>query len=202
MAKPITQYIRSSPFKTLWYTWRSYRFPWRKRYFIGMDLNQNTFWEFRDRINASRPRRTVVFRDKSRDWVDYASDVSPQWHQWLRALRTAAPTIAEQENDLIRLQQLKAAAKLADARWNSKPSLLNVAPHPPVDSVLEKNTRWSSDSGLRREQEVGRVVVGDVGNGKGSAREVWKPAGEGSRRVDGRGSGVTREERESRVIGR
>jgi NADH:ubiquinone oxidoreductase subunit len=52
--------------------------------------------EFRDRLNASRPRRTVIFKDKSLDWADYASAVSPAWHQWLRATQIPAPTIEEQ----------------------------------------------------------------------------------------------------------
>jgi NADH dehydrogenase [ubiquinone] 1 alpha subcomplex assembly factor 2 len=174
-----------SPVKKLWYTWRSYRYPWRKMYFIGtpptlsnhiplllspanplpgMDLKQNTFWEFRDRINASRPRRTVVFKDKNKDWVDYASAVSPQWHQWLRATRIPAPTIQEQIQDVVRKEVLQKNAALADARWAAKPSLLNVGPHPPPDSVLESNTKFANDSGLQRDQRVGRGEVGaDLG---------------------------------------
>lgn len=117
-----------------------------------------------------------------------------QWHQWLRALRTEAPTIAEQEAEIRRVQQLKAAALLADQRWAQKPSLLNAAPHPPEDSVLEKNTKWSNDSGLQRNQDVGRGVVGDVG--RGSGKEIFSAAGEGSeRRVHGRESMLSEEER-------
>lgn len=123
-----------------------------------MDLEGNTFWEFRDRLNASRPRRTVAFRDKSLDWVDYASAVSPAWHQWLRALRIPAPTIDEQLADNARLEVLKRNATLADARWAARPSLLNAGP------VLESHTTSSNDSGRQRRQDAGHGEVGaDLG---------------------------------------
>jgi len=172
--------IIGTPLQKLWYTWRSHRFPWRKTYFIGrqcprlltnsgnplltdktgMDLEGNTFWEFRDRLQAHRPRRTVIFKDKSKDWVDYAHSVSPAWHQWLRATRLPAPTIEEQVEDNVRKQVLARNAAIADARWNAKPSLLNAGPHPPPDSVLESNTKIANDLGLQRDQRVGRGEVG------------------------------------------
>lgn len=48
-----------------------------------------------------------------------------QWHQWLRHVRSDAPTVEEQQQDLIRQQQLKQLARLADERWASKPSYLD-----------------------------------------------------------------------------
>jgi len=168
--------IIGTPLQKLWYTWRSHRFPWRKTYFVGadapsptaerdecvltepltvgMDLEGNTFWEFRDRLQAHRPRRTVVHKDKSRDWADYAGAVSPAWHQWLRAAREAAPSIAEQEAEMARRTALARNAALADARWLAKPSLLNAVPHPPPRS------KSANDSGLQRAQDVGRGEIG------------------------------------------
>lgn len=135
-----------------------------------MDLEGNTFWEFRHRLSASRPRRTVVFRDKSLDWVDYASAVSPAWHQWLRALRIHAPTIDEQLADNTRREVLKRNAALADARWAAKPSLLNAGPHPPPNSVPESNTKPSNDSRLQQRQGVGCSEVGaDLSGGRAEA---------------------------------
>lgn len=121
-----------------------------------MDLKGNTFWEFRDRLNASRPRRTVIFKDKNLDWVDYAGAVTPAWHQWLRATRIPAPSIEEQVDENKRQEGIAKNAALADARWAAKPSLLNVGPRPPPDS------------GLQRDQKVGRGEVGADLGGKGS----------------------------------
>jgi NADH dehydrogenase [ubiquinone] 1 alpha subcomplex assembly factor 2 len=145
----------------------------------GMDLKGNTFWEFRDRLNTSRPRRTVIFKDKSLDWADYASAVTPAWHQWLRVTRIPAPTIEEQLANNTRQEVLAKNAALADARWAAKPSLLNAGPHPPEDSVLESNTKFCNDSGLQRKQNMGRGEVGTDLGGKGV--EVERKAGEDNR---------------------
>ncbi|KAI5842246.1 hypothetical protein BZA05DRAFT_380075 [Tricharina praecox] len=164
--------IIGTPLKKLWYTWRSHRFPWRKTYFIGMDLSGNTFWEYRDRLAAHRPRRSVTFSDPNLDWVDYASAVSPAWHQWLRATRVSAPTIEEQREDTRRQEVLAVNAARADARWEAMPSLVNAPPHPPRDSVIESNTKFANDSGLQRPggggggQGVGRGEVGAEVGGK------------------------------------
>lgn len=48
-----------------------------------------------------------------------------QWHQWLRYVRDDPPSIAEQQQDVIRQLQVKQLARLADERWASKPSYLD-----------------------------------------------------------------------------
>jgi NADH dehydrogenase [ubiquinone] 1 alpha subcomplex assembly factor 2 len=48
-----------------------------------------------------------------------------QWHQWLRHVRPNAPTVKEQKNELVRQEQIKYLARLADERWASKPSFLD-----------------------------------------------------------------------------
>lgn len=78
---------------SLWFKWKSLRLPWRKSYLVGMsyfcscatsscpsvfwvlisltltlpgtDLAGNTFWEFKDAINAGRFRRIVKFDPKT-----------------------------------------------------------------------------------------------------------------------------------------
>ncbi|KAL7273402.1 hypothetical protein RUND412_003758 [Rhizina undulata] len=176
--------IKGNTMERLWWTWKSYRFPWRSRYFIGMDLEGNTYWEMKTRLNASRARRIVQYKDL-KDLVDYK--VSPQWHQWLRSTRFDPPTITEQELDIERLKVLKHNATLADLRWASKPSLLNAGPHPLPDSVLESNTKYSNDSGLqpREKQILGRGEVGADLGGKG----VEKKLGAGEMAV-GREDGI------------
>ncbi|KAL4896795.1 hypothetical protein BDV59DRAFT_171562 [Aspergillus ambiguus] len=111
-----------SPINSLWFKWKSLRLPWRKSFLVGTDLAGNTYWEFKDALNAGRFRRIVKFSPKTH----YADvQVTPQWHQWLRYLRPNPPSIEEQKNDLIRQAQIKQLARLADERWASKPSYLD-----------------------------------------------------------------------------
>ncbi|KAJ5871412.1 uncharacterized protein N7529_003765 [Penicillium soppii] len=107
---------------SLWFKWKKLRLPWRKSFLVGQDLAGNTFWEFKDVMNAARFRRIVRFDPKT-----HFSDVqvTPQWHQWLRHVREHPPSIQEQQQDLVRQAQIKQLARLADERWASKPSYLD-----------------------------------------------------------------------------
>ncbi|CAI7666109.1 unnamed protein product [Penicillium glandicola] len=107
---------------SLWFKWKKLRLPWRKSFLVGEDLAGNTFWEFKDVLNASRYRRIVRFDPKT-----HFSDVqvTPQWHQWLRHVRQHPPSIQEQQQDLVRQAQIKQLARLADERWASKASFLD-----------------------------------------------------------------------------
>ncbi|EEH36568.1 hypothetical protein PAAG_06986 [Paracoccidioides lutzii Pb01] len=111
-----------SPINSLWFKWKSLKLPWRRTFLAGSDLAGNTFWEFKDALNAKRLRRIVKFNPKT-----HLADVkvSPQWHQWLRHVREEPPTIQEQQNDLLRQERMKYLARLADERWASKPSFLD-----------------------------------------------------------------------------
>ncbi|KAI9709245.1 MAG: hypothetical protein M1820_003365 [Bogoriella megaspora] len=48
--------------------------------------------------------------------------MSPQWIQWLRQTRYDAPSIVEQQQDLVRQAQLRQLAAAADERWARIPS--------------------------------------------------------------------------------
>ena len=48
--------------------------------------------------------------------------ISPQWIQWLRQTRADAPSILEQQQDLVRQAHMKQLAAAADERWASIPS--------------------------------------------------------------------------------
>ncbi|KAJ5567597.1 hypothetical protein N7535_006903 [Penicillium sp. DV-2018c] len=50
---------------SLWFKWKKLRLPWRKSFLVGEDLSGNTFWEFKDVLNASRYRRIVRFDPKT-----------------------------------------------------------------------------------------------------------------------------------------
>ncbi|KAJ5777886.1 hypothetical protein N7520_001132 [Penicillium odoratum] len=107
---------------SLWFKWKGLRLPWRKSFMVGQDLAGNTFWEFKDQLNAGRYRRIVKFDPKTH-YGDV--QVTPQWHQWLRYVRPTPPTLEEQRQDLVRQAQMKELARLADERWASKPSFLD-----------------------------------------------------------------------------
>lgn len=113
-----------SPIRKAWYKWKSLHLPWRKRFLVGLDLQGNTFWEFRDTLNSHKNRmRRIVQYPPSTPYSDV--NISPQWHQWLRHTRRDPPSIAEQSQDLIRQENLKVLAAQADARWAAKPSFLD-----------------------------------------------------------------------------
>ncbi|KAF7862013.1 hypothetical protein EAF04_007893 [Stromatinia cepivora] len=111
-----------SPIRKAWYRWKALRLPWRKRFFVGLDLQNNSFWEFRDAINAGRMRR-IVQAPPSTQYSDVK--ISPQWHQWLRHTRADAPSIEELLGDVARQERLKILARQADERWNAKASFLD-----------------------------------------------------------------------------
>ncbi|KAI0998906.1 hypothetical protein K3495_g9292 [Podosphaera aphanis] len=109
-----------SSLKQLWYRWKALKLPWRKQYLVGLDLQGNTFWEFRDSLSSplNRMRRIVKF---SQPTIHYSEvQISPQWHQWLRHTRTNPPCLAEQSQDILRQEQLKILAAAADARWTTE----------------------------------------------------------------------------------
>jgi len=117
-SRPIT------PIRKAWYRWKSLKLPWRKRFLAGLDLQGNTFWEFRDSLSSHKNRmRRIVQYPSSTHYSDI--NISPQWHQWLRHTRSDPPSLIEQSQDIVRQQNLKVLAAEADARWAPKPHVLD-----------------------------------------------------------------------------
>ncbi|KAK2594109.1 hypothetical protein QQS21_008164 [Conoideocrella luteorostrata] len=113
-----------SPLAHAWYRWKALRLPWRKRFFIGYDLQGNTYWEFRLTSNETRWRRIVSYPRSAH----YSSvRVSPLWHQWLRHTRVEPPSLDEQRGDIARQERMKYLAQEADARWEAKPKVMEDA---------------------------------------------------------------------------
>lgn len=141
----------TSSFRKAWLKWKSMRLPWRKRFLVGqsrpsvfpcsspqltltgLDLQGNTYWEFRDTLSPGRMRRIVDY-PPSVQYSDVSSHITPAWHQWLRHTRKGAPTLAEQELDVLRQKRVKVLAAQADKRWEAKgrlvggPSMRQMAP--------------------------------------------------------------------------
>ncbi|VVT56712.1 uncharacterized protein SAPINGB_P005228 [Magnusiomyces paraingens] len=107
-------------FTQLYHQWRALRnVPFRKKFFIGYDLDGNTYWEFFNPNNPLRPRRIVDYRETRKNWVDYK--MPPQWMQWLRFARPTYPTLEELAADKQRQELLKYRVMEAEQRWQSVP---------------------------------------------------------------------------------
>ncbi|KAL8725988.1 MAG: hypothetical protein Q9181_006216 [Wetmoreana brouardii] len=174
-----------NPIHSLWLKWKSLPLPWRKRWlagtlpflfsipstipsipyashkistcYTGIDLANNKYYYFRPTL-TQKPRR--ILSPSTR--IPYSDvHIPPQWHQWLRQTRPSAPSVQELQRDVQRQEELKQLAAAADARWASKPSVL--------------------DAPRRRNQEVG---VGDGEGGKGVLGRRGESA-EGSREGEG-----------------
>jgi NADH dehydrogenase [ubiquinone] 1 alpha subcomplex assembly factor 2 len=94
-------------------------------FFLGFDLQGNTFWEFRLTRGAKESDerwRRIVSYPRSTHYSQVK--VSPQWHQWLRHTRREAPTLEEQRDELVRQERIKYLAAEADARWEAKPRVM------------------------------------------------------------------------------
>ncbi|KAI8942796.1 hypothetical protein NX059_000839 [Plenodomus lindquistii] len=110
------------PIRRAWYQWKMKRFPWRKKWLVGFDLQGNTFWEFKDALHSLRNRRIAQY---ARSTHLSEVNVSPSWMQWLRHTRYDPPSVAEQRLDMQRQERIKVLAAQADARWAAKPSALD-----------------------------------------------------------------------------
>ncbi|KAL3437350.1 hypothetical protein BDV09DRAFT_162776 [Aspergillus tetrazonus] len=111
-----------SPINSLWFKWKSLRLPWRRSFLVGHDLAGNTYWEFRDRLNAGRYRRIL----KPPPRTHYGDvEVSPQWHQWLRYVRAEPPSIQEQQEDLLRQQRIQLLADMQKKKWEAEQARLD-----------------------------------------------------------------------------
>ncbi|KAF2259755.1 hypothetical protein CC78DRAFT_426147, partial [Lojkania enalia] len=127
------------PLRSLWYRWKMMRLPWRKKWLVGLDLQGNTYWEFKDALHSRRTRRIVKYSQ----WTHHGDvNVPPQWMQWLRHTRYEVPTLAEQRDDIRRQERIKVLAAEADARWASKASALDAPDkQQPVQMLESRDTR-------------------------------------------------------------
>ncbi|KAF1977309.1 hypothetical protein BU23DRAFT_452555 [Bimuria novae-zelandiae CBS 107.79] len=137
--------------KRLWYNWKMLQLPWRRRRLAGFDLEGNSYWEFKISKHAARTRRIVEYPGGV-----YHSDVNvpPQWIQWLRQTRFEAPTIQEQQLEVLRQERMKMLAAQADARWAAKPSAVDAPDKQQPVQVLESSDPNSSIRQMNVDQET------------------------------------------------
>lgn len=113
--------------------------------------------------------------------------------QWLRHTRYDPPTLAEQQQDTMRQERIKALAAQADAKWASKPSALDA---PDKQQPMQMLQSRDPDSGvvpmnLEQERGEGRKPVGgtrkmDTGGGGGAGDVV---IGDEAKRIGGEEEG-------------
>ncbi|ODV95778.1 hypothetical protein PACTADRAFT_2089 [Pachysolen tannophilus NRRL Y-2460] len=107
--------------KQLYYKWKSLRdIPFRKRFFIGYDLNGNTYWEFKLESRSGRLRRILEPYKRKEFMVDYYDTVPPPWQQWLRFNRSHSPSLQELIQEEKRIKQLKEKSSAIDSTWKQR----------------------------------------------------------------------------------
>ncbi|KAI1175789.1 hypothetical protein F4777DRAFT_296110 [Nemania sp. FL0916] len=141
--------------RKVWYFWKSLHLPWRKRFYVGQDIQGNTYYELRQPRGDSPPTSTspyrrIVYYPRSTPLSEVK--VPPAWHQWLRHQRATAPTLPEQMAELQRQARIKVLAAEADARWEAKPSLLDMPPKPETKTKAVGDAQQQSPRGDEQEQ--------------------------------------------------
>ncbi|KAH6633304.1 hypothetical protein C7974DRAFT_392496 [Boeremia exigua] len=160
-------------FTRAWYEWKMLRFPWRKKWLVGFDLQGNTFWEFKDALHSLRNRRIAKYH-RSTHYSEV--NVSPAWMQWLRHTRFEPPSLEEQRANVQRQATLKLLAARADARWAAKPGALDAPekqqPMPMLESRDPESGIAPPGEGLNSAgTEAGGV---EVGGAKGRRAEAGR----------------------------
>ncbi|KAL6712236.1 hypothetical protein ACN47E_000113 [Coniothyrium glycines] len=163
------------PFRRAWYEWKMQRFPWRKKWLVGFDLQGNTFWEFKDALHSLRNRRTAKY-SRSTQLSDV--NVSPSWMQWLRHTRYDPPTIAEQQADMMRQERIKLLAAQADQRWAAKPSALDAPDKQQPMQMLQSRDPHSGIAQTHVEQEAAEKEASSHSLIPEPAKESPEPATE------------------------
>ncbi|KAF4504375.1 hypothetical protein G6O67_008532 [Ophiocordyceps sinensis] len=180
---------RIGPLAQAWHAWKALRLPWRKRFFVGYDLEGNTYWQFRlvtrgppsgspdAHAAATEPWRRIVEYPRSMPYSEVK--VNPLWHQWLRQMRHQPPSLAEQREDVRRQERVKLLAAQADARWEAKPRVTDS----PVDALPGGSPHAAAPPprppGLGRGQQWEKPPGKDDSGANAKARgpgESWQPA--------------------------
>ena len=104
-----------------------------------------------------------------------------QWHQWLRYVRPEAPTIQEQQNELIRQAEIKHLARLADERWAEKPSYLDKPQEQQTGPAMQASDPTYRNGPTHKEDRVGvKDAVGTAAEleevGKKKKKNPWTKA--------------------------
>ncbi|AWU74675.1 uncharacterized protein C5L36_0A12510 [Pichia kudriavzevii] len=134
-----TLYQRIPLWKQLYYKWRSIRgVPLRKKFFVGYDLEANTYWEFYLDRQQTRPRRLVEPYKPQPLLFDYFNKLPIQWTQWLRYTRRVPPTIEEILKDEERIRNLQALSQFKEHEQTYNKHLQQEKIHQNLQKELHK----------------------------------------------------------------
>lgn len=185
------------PIRKAWLRWKTLRLPWRKRFLVGMylcfgnesyllanvftdiaglDLQGNTYWEFKDVLSSKQGRmRRIVQYSNNLHYSDVTSKITPAWHQWLRHTRDEPPSLTEQSQDLVRQSNLKLLAAQADARWAAKPSYIDApgkSQGQPIPAVGVRDPGGHTKSGMATEAEQKQGVRSPIADAEDVIKEI------------------------------
>lgn len=109
--------MNTPSWRHLYHRFKALNLPFRRRWFKGYDLDENTYWEF---IAQGKLRRLVEFKEKADTIGEYSQRrISPFWSSWLRFTRDAPPTMQELMEEEQRKLRIKQLAWIADQKWKS-----------------------------------------------------------------------------------
>lgn len=157
-ADKLKQFYQKVPvWKQLYYKWRSLKgIPFRKKFFIGYDLDANTYWEFYlDKKNPNiRPRRLVQPYQPESMLFNYFDKVPIQWAQWLKFARKSPPSIFDILNDEERIKKLQIMANFKDSE-----QLMNTQiKQQTIDSNLQKELSKLESAREEKAQNAAKIL--------------------------------------------
>jgi NADH dehydrogenase [ubiquinone] 1 alpha subcomplex assembly factor 2 len=95
------------------------------------------------------------------------------WHQWLKYTRADPPSIEEQTQDVLRIQQLRYNARLADERWESKARYIEKPKMQRGEGEGERG--GGGERGRAREEKGGFRELGGKQPGEDWKPDAWVP---------------------------
>ncbi|RKP11710.1 hypothetical protein BJ684DRAFT_12570 [Piptocephalis cylindrospora] len=117
MSQTVTRTRPGSLWSALRLNWKRLPLPWRKAWFIGLDVRGNEYYEQKQPTFPGRPvRRWVQPAMKTMDLFE-ETHIPVQWQSWLRHRRPQPPTEEDiQADEAYRLRTVARAMKL-DQQW-------------------------------------------------------------------------------------
>lgn len=151
-------YRRVPVWKQLYYRWRALRgVPFRRKFFVGYDLDANTYWEFFLDRYQTKPRRMVQPYEPQKMLFSYFDKVPIQWAQWLKYARRTPPTIFDLIADQERIKKLQI---MVNFRENEQ-LYNNQLKQEKIDSTLKKELsklEASSHEKAQNAQNAAKIV--------------------------------------------
>lgn len=155
-AEKLKEFHKKVPvWKQLYYRWRSLRgVPFRRKFFVGYDLDANTYWElFLDRGQV-RGRRVVQPHEPQKMLFSYFDKVPIQWAQWLKYARRTPPSIYDLIADQERLKKLQIMASFRDSEQLYNRQLKEEK----IDQTLQKELSKLEAASQEKAESAAKIV--------------------------------------------